>query len=224
MVSRSKRIAALLSFLLFGGVHCSGAVIFIDVEDREYHFLEVDTSVPFIRDDFDLNDDGLADFFIEYSQFRFQVVPTGGNRVGATEISTIVPSWAALVINRGEEIGAILGENWIPSYERLDGFGEIEFVGAWLNDLGGLVGPLSDVHRGYIGIEFQIETDIHYGWVAIENDPEEHLVSGRLTGWAYETIPRKSIQAGVIPEPKVCLLFLIGIFVITSKRNRAADR
>ena len=91
----------------------SGAVVFVDSVDREYNFLDVDPSVPFVRDDYDLNGDSVTDFWIDYSQFVFQVVPSGENRVAATgpdPTPGFVPNWSALVMEEGREIGANLGE------------------------------------------------------------------------------------------------------------------
>ena len=113
-----------------------------------------------------------------------------------------------------------LVKNWKPRFETLDVLGEVEFIGAWLNDGAGKSGPLVDVHPGYIGVEFSIASETHFGWIAIENSPEEPLVSGRLTGWAYETIPGKSIPAGAIPEPGTGILLIFGVTVMCGGRRR----
>ncbi len=51
---------------------------------------------------------------------------------------------------------------------------------------------------GYLGLEFQINGLIHYGWAAInvEFDPSKPELTGSMTGYAYETSPGVAIDAG----------------------------
>lgn len=58
-----------------------------------------------------------------------------------------------------------------------------EFAGPWKNRPG----------EGFLGIRFQIEGAVHYGWVRLNHTSTE---GGLMTGYAYETIPNKPIIAG----------------------------
>ncbi len=57
--------------------------------------------------------------------------------------------------------------------------------------------------RGFIGIEFLIDEQIHYGWIDLDNYT---WWQSEIHGWAYESEPGKPILAGSIPEPSTLLL------------------
>jgi hypothetical protein len=58
-------------------------------------------------------------------------------------------------------------------------------------------GPWLNVKKGYLGLKFYIHGKAHYGWAQLKN-------SGRtLTGYAYETVPNKSIKTGKTHGPDV---------------------
>ena len=73
---------------------------------------------------------------------------------------------------------------------------------------------------GFLALEFEIGSEKHYSWLAIEHSSQEPLVFGRLTGWAYESTPGESIRAGAIPEPSTSLLLLISVGIGLFKRSR----
>jgi hypothetical protein len=59
-----------------------------------------------------------------------------------------------------------------------------------------------NVKNRYLGVKFKIKGHIHYGWarlsVQARRNPE---ITATLTGYAYETIPNKSIIAGKTKGP-----------------------
>ncbi len=67
-------------------------------------------------------------------------------------------------------------------------------------------GYWKNVSNRYLGLKFTIKGLLHYGWArlsvqikhASRKNPESHseLITATLTGYAYETIPNKSIIAG----------------------------
>jgi hypothetical protein len=61
--------------------------------------------------------------------------------------------------------------------------------GNWLN-----------VTNGYLGLKFQIKGRTHYGWARLSVQSSDGFddvhMEAMLTGYAYETIPGKSIKAG----------------------------
>ena len=59
-------------------------------------------------------------------------------------------------------------------------------IGSWIN-----------VNTRYLGIKFKIKGKIHYGWARLRVNFQVPLtITATLTGYAYETIPNKSIIAG----------------------------
>jgi hypothetical protein len=67
--------------------------------------------------------------------------------------------------------------------------GTINYGGPWLN-----------VTNRYLGFKFVIKGKIHYGWARL-NVHWKHPQTAILTGYAYETIPGKSIIAGKTNGP-----------------------
>ena len=57
--------------------------------------------------------------------------------------------------------------------------------------------------RGFLGIEFLIDGQVHYGWMDLDN---YNYFQTEIHGWAYESEPGKPIFAGSIPEPSTLLL------------------
>jgi hypothetical protein len=62
------------------------------------------------------------------------------------------------------------------------------------------VGPWKNVTSRYLGLKFLINGEVHFGWarfnVTIERVYRSCGVYSALTGYAYETVPNKSIVAG----------------------------
>jgi hypothetical protein len=67
-------------------------------------------------------------------------------------------------------------------------------------DLGPWAGKGKGVKNRYLGLKFVVDGEVHYGWARISVTLEHHRQSddviGTLTGYAYETIPNKSVKAG----------------------------
>jgi hypothetical protein len=58
-------------------------------------------------------------------------------------------------------------------------------------------GPWKDKQNRYLGLQFMIGGEIHYGWARLsETCYRGNRNSALLTGYAYETIANKSIKAG----------------------------
>jgi hypothetical protein len=63
------------------------------------------------------------------------------------------------------------------------------YVGPWAN--GG-----KGVRNRYLGLKFTVQGKIHFGWVRLTVSTKKPHIFGTLTGYAYETVPGKSIVAG----------------------------
>jgi len=63
-------------------------------------------------------------------------------------------------------------------------------------------GPWSKAAKGrYLGLEFLIKGKVHFGWARLNVTCRGTDVLATLTGYAYETIPNKSIIAGKTKGP-----------------------
>ena len=58
------------------------------------------------------------------------------------------------------------------------------------------MGPWKGAINRYLGFQFKIKTETHYGWARLNVTCNQTEVTGTLTGYAYETIPGKPIIAG----------------------------
>jgi hypothetical protein len=81
---------------------------------------------------------------------------------------------------------------------------------SWKSWLGPWVDKGKGIKAGYLGLRFQINQKLHYGWARlcvkthVENGTNSF--TGTLTGYAYETIPNKAIVAGKTSGPDVITL------------------
>jgi hypothetical protein len=57
-------------------------------------------------------------------------------------------------------------------------------------------GPWVDVSDRYLGLKVQIDGEPHYGWARLSVRVKGSKISATLTGYAYETIASKPIDAG----------------------------
>lgn len=155
--------------------------------------------IGYIPYNFDLNHDGVVDFQIEtgYSSnqyfhtqdvFAFAPVSQGNNKMAHAKSKN--GKGLARALKPGVRIGP---KQFNPQYSA--GFmvwrsfrnGSFSTTGQWIN-----------VNNRYLGLAFQINGKIHYGWARLnvkvtnQNPPFDAVV----TGYAYETIPNRPIIAG----------------------------
>ena len=75
------------------------------------------------------------------------------------------------------------------------------------NDFGhGTSGQWVNVKYRYLGLRFRIGATIHYGWARLNVKVAGFHITALLTGYAYETVPRKAIIAGKTKGPDVITL------------------
>jgi|CZKJ01.1.fsa_nt_gi hypothetical protein len=149
----------------------------------------------------DLNHDGLTDFTIHdrclitnswVSNF-LKVIPANGNRVLLSGSGG--PLAAALVA--GEKIGPEHSQYAAPVAATMaKSFG---ISGSYLS------GPWVRASNLYLGLQFRINGETHYGWarLSVTSYRDEHLITATLTGYAYETEANKAILAGQFRENSV---------------------
>ena len=78
--------------------------------------------------------------------------------------------------------------------------------------------------RAYIGFEFQIDDNMHYGWFDIQGGNSMPYVM--IYGWGYENTPGMGIAAGAtaIPEPATIALLSLGTILLLSRKKFIANR
>jgi hypothetical protein len=138
----------------------------------------------------DLNHDGITDFAIDNTLTHginnvhglLKVTPAQGNGIeGGRE---------ALALNRGYPISSKAG---------FYGYKAIMVIWSCHFDLCHTSGDWDNVANRYLGLKFLINRKTHYGWarLSVQGRPP---ITATLTGYAYETIPGKSIKAGQTKE------------------------
>jgi hypothetical protein len=101
--------------------------------------------------------------------------------------------YGAVAIKPGIEIGPKNG--WRAGIQRmasmLGGFGTSGVGGSWIN-----------VKNRYVGVKFNVKGQTHFGWARLSVQIQlPQTITATLTGYAYETIPNKALNAGQTKGP-----------------------
>ncbi len=164
----------------------------------------------------DLNGNGAADFYVRrvarvftttYSS-RFSatlILASGvqGNGIAGVPGGTDGSAWIPSALHAGREIGSDLQ------------FSDAGFMASRWRDVGRSAwncgGPWNNATKRYLGLRFEIEGKVHFGWARFNEScnrkgPVGTGARALLTGYAYETIPNKAIIAGKTKGPDVITL------------------
>jgi hypothetical protein len=142
--------------------------------------------------DLDLNHDGETDFTLvnHYMgttsgvQATFSAAPAAGNAVqGFVHLGRN----SAFALKRGARIG--------PKGAFPPGHASLAYSTFFLTT-GHRGGGWLNVSNRFLGLKFKLHGETHYGWTRLSVTVENFKISGTLTGYAYETIPNKTIIAG----------------------------
>lgn len=57
-------------------------------------------------------------------------------------------------------------------------------------------GPWKEATRGFLGLKFIIQGQVHYGWARLDVTATIRGIYGAITGYAYETEPNTPILTG----------------------------
>jgi hypothetical protein len=205
LVGLGLKHAAILSGMLFCGQAAHAAVIFVQPLKR----IALNSGNPATLDyNIDLNGDGIFDLQHDSSGSSSYLRTWNGTRLLGLRQPYQNVSWYESLpypltsgVSIDEDSPALF-----PQYGALSG---------WQSHPVGVPGAAS-LHvrynigssgsflgiRGYLGIEFFIAGQIHYGWMDLDNYQWNQT---EIRGWAYETEPGKAILAGAIPEPSALL-------------------
>jgi hypothetical protein len=170
----------------------------------------------------DLNNDGIADFKLSNSSFAGDAVRIPGAKTytfnsdadltvfGVAKSNHVVggqqeyngrPISVASALMPGVEVGpdAKFGTSniWMGAISATDGE-PARYWGPWAPEGGNVKGR-------YLGFEFVVNGEIHYGWARFNvqiRQPHHGKVQAVLTGYAYETEPNTPIETGKIKGPE----------------------
>ncbi len=144
----------------------------------------------------DLNHDGKVDFTLSNTTWQTNTYGHGGYRLflkkeqqgNCSLASSRLFSFAAALpkgvrLSSKDFVCGLIGNMVIPSAS----------------------GPWQNVRGRYLGLKFYIGKKIHYGWARLNVSTDRGIIA-TLTGYAYETIPGKSIIAGNTHGPDVITL------------------
>jgi len=146
----------------------------------------------------DLNHDGTPDFGLSNSYYQGEknawtlkaVHTQSANEILMT--NSRLCGWVAAVLPRGKRIGP---KGPFKTYPR----------GGWMAAVNGSftcgVWASRSNLQAYLGLKFAIKGKTHFGWARVKVDTVQRPFSAILTGYAYETIPNKSIRAGATKRP-----------------------
>lgn len=204
-----------LLLLLMAATPCQGAIAVTWLEDPLVLWTEWTSQY----EPLDLNGDGITDYVFaagiasvgvrSEEDNQYLIWPSGGPNIGG-DIEPLV---------EGFEIGPDSGDDsWMEWFGHPEGYANFAIC---LSSSGGsgcsgrFVGQ-----RAYMGVEFDIEGAIHYGWINIRVSALSPYAE--IYGWAYETVPGVSIPAGAvaIPEPATITLLAAGGLLLAFRRKR----
>jgi hypothetical protein len=149
----------------------------------------------------DLNNDGIPDF--EFSNYQTQVAPLGFRNF----FLNVKPAWKANGVVDYFNSKNMACASALPAHHQVGPQDQFQANSSFLleRSTGSAystvqfcpwAGPQS--HKAYLGVKFNIGGQIHYGWIRM-------TVSGfssiAITGYAYETVPNKSISTGATSGP-----------------------
>jgi hypothetical protein len=150
----------------------------------------------------DLNHDGIKDFVFgtsyanstSYFLQDLRVSPYGANQIlGENRLPRALR--AGVRIGSGAQHFSQLS-TFMARVSFNSRNGHSRFKGHWANSGNG-------VKDRYLGLKILINGKVHYGWARLTvTITPSHQPQGKLTGYAYETIPNKAIIAGKTKGPE----------------------
>lgn len=192
----------------------------------------------------DLNGDGRGDFrFFDASYIAGSYWATHVSGIGSTRLLVIPQTWMAdggsslAPLPAGYSIGGtLIPELLWAAHDAPSAYGSALLVGSYITDaINGGPFPVGYFYgtTAFMGIQFQIGNDWHYGWVRIRGGTAGPSDDGQqfylnppawVLDWAYETRPGVPILAGAVPEPSTWALLLGGGVVMVWLRRKRNER
>jgi len=149
------------------------------------------------RTDFNIHDSFTCTSFCEYIEGKLSALPARhpNEIVGHQGRSYVYASALAAGVRIGPKSPFSPG-NKVMAFGGYD---------AGTQGTGYCGGPWQNVQHRYLGLEFSIQGEVHFGWARLTDacSSKNGENTALLTGYAYETIPNKPIITGKTKGPDV---------------------
>lgn len=140
----------------------------------------------------DLNHDGTVDFLIQQWNYGnwasnnqlLADAAVGNGVLGKRYFASVLAAGASIGPNQHFVAGESNGEVMLSVTHFTTG-GTSYVHGSWAN-----------VRNRYLGVQFKINGETHYGWARLSVQRQSFHFTATLSGYAYETIPNTAIKAG----------------------------
>ena len=142
----------------------------------------------------DLNHDGIVDFLIQQTGYcnstgsinqRLLAKEALGNGVeGDKQYASALKVGEAIGPHQHFTSGRTNGATMVYIHKFEDSSTQRTY-GKWIN-----------VNNRYLGLKFKIKGKTHYGWARLSVHDTLGKINATLTGYAYETVPKRLIRAG----------------------------
>jgi hypothetical protein len=193
--ARRRNLRAVLAALLVPGlaVLAESTVVYRDIEDVPL------LGHPSVFYDLDFDEDGATDVTFRAAS-DFDAIPGESSRILA--VPAVPPDQGGFVwpLGPGESIGPVveLPLSWEnPGEGRLGPIG-LTFTSCRNTGFGLVCLGLFTCQNAYMGVQFHIDGQPHYGWVRVDCSLGG-VNGGLVTEYAYETRPGVPIKAGAKP-------------------------
>jgi hypothetical protein len=214
-VSLSKRLLAYATAASAAGV---GALALVTAAEAKIVYTRVNKPIGFGVTMLDLNNDGTPDFEFVNGSFTNQGAPCslGHRRAGkAPDAGTGGTSYYFKLFICSAAAESKQNQIWGSTSWRSQPTAAAVGAGSYIgpkrkfapggrlmasDDNGNPGGPWKSALHRYLELKFIISGEVHYGWARL-NVSVSTGVHATLTGYAYETIPNKSILTGDIVGP-----------------------
>lgn len=201
-----KHISLLVTLgIILCSNHCQGTILY-------YPFTH---DGPGFGESLDVNQDGTVDFSLSHVRMMTTDFPSSGMFYSfgicpTTDSYVLGVGTKAAVLSADAEISLFLTEP--------DGWQQIQYgsliVGRWSSTLSmgwsRWEGPMANVQEGFLGLQFSASDGPHFGWLRVRK-AGNRLPSIVPVDFAWETQAGLPIIAGVVPEPSVVTLTILGL-------------
>jgi hypothetical protein len=148
----------------------------------------------------DLNHDGTTDFTIansvsactDFCFFELRQRPAAGN----SALGYILGS--GFLLDSALKSGAPIGFH--GPFKKETAAMAVARANVYTSNMTIAYGPWVNVKDRFLGLKFQINGKSHFGWARLMVKLSKTKITAILTGYAYETIPGKSVKAGQTKE------------------------
>jgi hypothetical protein len=169
----------------------------------------------------DVNQDGTVDFTLSRVWMTSHDSPSSGMSysfgIHSTTDSYVLGE--SFVLGVGTKAAVLSADTEISLFPpEPDGWQQTQYgsllVGRWSSSpskgWSGWEGPMDNVQEGFLGLQFLASDGPHFGWLRVRK-AGDRLPSIVPVDFAWETQAGVPISAGVVPEPSVVTLTILGL-------------